>query len=348
MLVVTACHRPAERAAEGELTVEVHCLKPERRALDETLSLRGHVEPPPGGDLPLASQVPGRIVSVVVREGDHVTSGQVIATVDDVAAKDAVRQAEANVGRANAAVANAEATLRRTNELVSGGIATKQQLDDAVTKAETEKQAARAAQASLELAGRTLGRVQVRAAFGGVVTRLWRGPGGIVDGTEATPIVELAAATGAEFVADATERELVDVQPGQLAQVTLNAAKKRLKGVVRTVSQALDPTTGLGFVRLTLDAADAPLLIGGHGSAEVVTRHREGVLMLPVRALRGAVSDGAEVVVCDGSKASVRVVTAGYRDEERFEVTGGIAASDEVAVDHVLGLETGTSLVRAR
>jgi RND family efflux transporter MFP subunit len=340
-----ACHQTPD--SEAELKVSVHCVLPTRQSIDETVELRGHLEPPPGGDLPLASQVAGRIVEVLVHEGQRVKTGDVAASVDDLASRDAVRQAEAALAQASAAELNANATLQRTQALVTRGIAARQELDDATAKAETEKQSVASGQAALDLARRTLGRVQVRVAFGGVVTRVWRGPGAIVDGTAATPIAQIAAASGAEFVADATERDLVRIESGREAQVLLAPGSSSLKGSVRAVSSALDATTGLGVVRVSLTDTPASLLMGAQGRVTVVTRHRDSVLLVPTEALRGAVADGAEVVVCTPEGASVRAVQVGYRDDHQFEVVSGLDASDKVAIDHVLGLETGTALVQA-
>jgi hypothetical protein len=180
--------------------------------------------------------------------------------------------------------------------------------------------------------------------FSGVVTRLWRGPGALVDGTSATPVVQVAASTGSEFVAAATEKELASVAAGQLARVRLDSGSDNLPGRVRLRSSALDPTTGLGTIRLTLDPSPAGLVMGAYGRATIALRHRVGALTLPSEALRGAVSDGAEIVLCKDGKALLRTVQVGYRDQHRFEVTDGISAAERVAVDHVLGLDTGTPI----
>ena len=84
--------------------------------------------------------------------------------------------------------------------------------------------------------------------------------------------------------------------------------------------------------------------MGAYGRATITTRHRDAVLAVPSEALRGAVSDGAEVVVCKDGKAELRRIRVGYRDSKRVEVVEGLAASERVAVDHVLGLDTGTAI----
>jgi hypothetical protein len=63
--------------------------------------------------------------------------------------------------------------------------------------------------------------------------------------------------------------------------------------------------------------------------------------------LRGAIADGAEVVVCDQGKAHVRQVQVGYRDEQRFELISGLEPGARVALEHVLGLDDGAELTEA-
>jgi membrane fusion protein (multidrug efflux system) len=342
VLATGACrHEPAEREPPP---VRVRCAAPAREPIEETIPLRGRVEPPPGGDLAVASQVAGRVIAIAVREGQRIASGEVVATVDDTASRGALRQADAAVAQAHAAEVNAKTTLTRTRELVDRGIAARQELEDAIARDEAARAGVVAAQAASEVARRTLGRVLVRSSFDGVVTRIWRGEGALVDGTAATPIAQLAASRAVEFVADATSRELALVVEGQRAQGTLALAGQPFAGVVRAKATALDPATGLGTVRVTLEPLAEPPAIGTFGRITIVTARREGVLVLPSAALRGAIADGAEVVVCKDGKAEVRPVEVGFRDRERFEVAGGLAPGERVALDHVLGLHDGTAI----
>jgi RND family efflux transporter MFP subunit len=345
LLGVLSCHH--EAASTKDAPVRVHCVAPHSESVDEVLELPGRVEPPPGGDLPIASQVAGRLVEVSAHEGQHLATGDIVATVDDVASRDAVRQAEATLAQARAAESNAKATLERVKALVDRGIAARQELDDAEARAENERQAVAAATAATHLAQRTLGRVQVRAMFPGVVTKLWRGPGALVDGTSATPIVQVAASSNAEFVVAATERELTQSEAGQQVKIHLDQLADDIAGQVRIRSSALDPATGLGTIRITLSSSPPSLLMGAYGRASIATRHRDSVLVIPVDALRGAVSDGAEVVLCKDGKAELHEIRAGYRDAKRVEIIEGLTDKDRVAVDHVLGLDTGMAIAGA-
>jgi RND family efflux transporter MFP subunit len=282
-----------------------------------------------------------------VHEGEHVAEGLVIAVVDDSASRDALRQADAALVQAKATQTNAEVTLDRVRQLVARGIAAKQELDDALARADQARAGVNAAVAASDLARRTLGRVQVRSTFEGVVTRVWRGPGALVDGTASTPIVQLASSMLTEFDVDATERQLLAVSEGQPATVQLTTGGDPLRGSVRARSTALDPATGLGFVRIAIDG-QPPLTLGTFGSARIIVGKREAALTVPAAAMRGAVADGAELVVCRDGKAEVRTVGVGWRNDEKVEIVRGLVAGESVSVDHVLGLETGTPIVASK
>ncbi len=78
-------------------------------ALPEVVSAEGFVVP--ARDTELAFQVGGRVVEVLVAEGDSVAAGQVLARLDSTDQQKAVAQAEAGVAQAEAGVKQAEATL---------------------------------------------------------------------------------------------------------------------------------------------------------------------------------------------------------------------------------------------
>lgn len=340
-------------ATEAEKTdaraVTVRCAKPTKETIEETVSLRGRVEPPPGGDLSVASQVAGRVMSVAVKEGDRVGPGDIIAVMEDAPTRDAARQTDAQLAQARAADLNAAATLERTKALVARGIAARQELDDATAKASAAREAVAGAAAASDLGRRTLGRVQVRSGLGGLVTKVFRGAGALVDGTAATPIVQLAATGGAELVADVTQRELMLLAEGQLATGALaGEGGAAITGTVRARPRSIDAATGLGTVRIAITTPGAnELPVGAFARVLVTTGRHEGALVVPETALRGARADGSELCVCAGDKAALKIVRIGYRDDKRVEILAGIGPEDVVAIDHVLALEDDTPIKRA-
>jgi len=340
--ILCACHR--EGPEPSPAAVAVKCVHPERGEIDEKLSVRGRLVPPPGGTLLVASQVAGRVVQLLAHEGQRLEAGKVVAVVDDTTVRDTVRQAEAAVSQSKAAVTNADAILERTRALLDRGIAARQELEDAQARADSAHAGEVAARAAADLAKRTLGRVQVRSTLSGVVTRVLRGPGAIVDGTAATPVVELASSSTLEFVGAVTQFDLTRVHPGQAASGTLEGAAEPLVGTVRVLPSAIDASTGLGALRIALEHYPAATPVGSYGEMQVLVEQHQGALLVPAAALRGAMVDGPEIVICKNGTAHVRSIQAGAYDEKRVQVLGGLDASEFIAVDHVLGLDDDTQI----
>ena len=339
-VALSACrHEPVEPAPPP---VQVHCVHPGRGDIDDTLSLRGRLEPPPGGTLLVASQVAGRVVQLLAHEGQRTAPGDVVAVVDDMAARDALRQAEAAVTQSKATMTNVDALLSRTRALVERGIAARQELEDAQAKAESAHAGVVASNAAADLAKRTLGRVQVRSTLAGIVTRVFRGPGAIVDGSAATPILELAAASALEFAGTVTQMDLARVRAGQKASGSVIGSTESLVGVVRVMPSAIDSSTGLGTVRIALEQGSALATVGAYGQMQIVIQHHQSALLIPASALRGAMSDGPEIAVCKDGIAQIRSMKVGVYNEREVEVLAGVEESEFVAVDHVLGLSNET------
>jgi len=345
ILLAVGCRREAPEPPEEPVTV--HCQKPVRGPIAESVSLRGRITPPPGGSAAIAAQVPGRIAQVLVREGQHVSPGDVIATIDDISAGDVLKQAEASLAQARAARANAEATFNRTRALVERGIAARQELEDSEAKAQGAQAGVASATAAVDLARRTVGRIQVRSSIDAVITHIVRGAGSLVDGTPSTPIAEVSSSTAIEFSGAATQWELGRLAIGQAATGKL-VGDTPIQGKIRALPSALDPSTGLGGVRVALESVGPEAPVGAFGRMTVETERHEGALLVPRAALRGALADGAQVVLCKAGKAAVVDIGVGLADEHNIEVLRGVGEADLVATDHVLGLETDTPIREAK
>jgi RND family efflux transporter MFP subunit len=282
---------------------------------------------------------------LAVREGDAVTPGQVIALVETAPLQDQAAAAAGSLAGARVAVTSAQATVARLEPLVAHGIAAQQELDDARARLAQARAAVAAGQGVARVAAHEVGRGTVRAPIAGVVLRVLRGVGDLVDGTPNTPIVELGDPAALEFVANATAADIVALRAGQPARVVLGRDDAAARAAtVDRVALAVDPLTGIGAVRLRF--ADATAMPNGMtGAARVTVAERAGVSVVPAAALRAREGDRAEVIVCLANHhASVREVTLGVADEGFVEVREGLEPADRVVLDRVVGIEDEAAL----
>jgi multidrug efflux system membrane fusion protein len=81
----------------------------------------------------IRAQTTGQLNSVSFTEGDDVTAGQVLFTLDRRPMEAALQQAQANLDRDVAQAANAAQQAKRYDELAARGIATREQVDTSRT-----------------------------------------------------------------------------------------------------------------------------------------------------------------------------------------------------------------------
>ncbi|HVX94808.1 MAG TPA: efflux RND transporter periplasmic adaptor subunit [Polyangia bacterium] len=338
LMAVASCRRSGEATPEVR---RVRCADAKPLDVADTIDLRGTIAPLPDRDAQVSAQVAGRILQLLVREGDTVAAGAVLARLDDGPLVDDLHAAEALVAKAHAEVQNADATAARVQRVFEHGIAAKQEVDDAWTRARSTRAAESEAEAGARRARRQVDRATIRSPLAGVVVRLFRRPGELVDGTPATPIVEIVDPSRLELVGDTTANDLVRLAKGQPAEISISALPStRWKGSIAAVSPSVDRTTGLGTVRVAIDAAARPP-IGALGSARIQVGSPRQSVGVPAAAVRTGPGDEIEVVVCgDDGRAHVSRAPRGASVGGRVE-TKGLVPGQRVVVSPVLGITDG-------
>ena len=152
----------------ASVTVKVDTVKMETIPLNFTAN--GNFEP--FKELDFSAEKPGRVVRVLVEEGDHVRVGKTLAVVRS-------EQVSAELHAAEAAYQNASKNFNRfENALKTGGV-TEQQMDQAKLTLVT-------AQSRLEQARVNASDVSIKATIKGVVNKRFIEPGSVL--ATATPM----------------------------------------------------------------------------------------------------------------------------------------------------------------
>lgn len=238
-----------------------------------------------GGIIQVASRTPGVVREVDVREGDHVTKGEVLARQEDDAPRLAVQTAEAALTQAKAQLGVTQIQLgaaRREKARLQSltGVVSGQQVDqaqDAIASAEaslvSEQAAIGVAQTQLNEARYRLEQTIVRAPANGVIVRRYANPGTGASTLNVTPMFDLEPA-GARIVrAEVSESQLPSVNIGEPVKIVPESDQsKAFPGqVLRQAAvfgarklQSDDPSerTDERVVEVVVSADGAPFLIG--------------------------------------------------------------------------------------
>ena len=254
--LISGCKKSGgdDEAAQKETSVsQVTLTTVTRGDISRTLLVNGPVAAPPNRDVKISALVPGRVAELTVAEGDRVSAGQLVARIEDHSYRDQVTQAEAAEQQAQANVENAKLNLARNEDLVQRGIAARKDLEDARTEASVDQAALRQATAALSVAQFQLERTQVHASISGTVVKRFISTGEQVDGTSANPIVEIASLDEVELAANVPAADLARLKSGQTVVLTSDALPgDKFTGHVVAISQAVDPASNAGLVRIRI------------------------------------------------------------------------------------------------
>jgi RND family efflux transporter MFP subunit len=328
----------------------------------------------------LAPLVPGRVVEVLVERGARVTEGQPLVRVRDTdyrlqqaAARAALEQAEARLGvgedgrapapdetaevrTALAQMELADQQYQRAQELAQRGVYSAAQLDEARTRAETAREQHRLAIQQARSAAATLAsaRVQLRQARTALGDSVVRAPfaGEIADrnvsvGEYVGPQAQLLTLVRTDplrLELEVPQERVLDIRPGQAVSISLDAMPDRVfEGTVRYVSAAVGRQTRSLTVEAVVPNTDGVLRPGMFASADIdLARNRDLVAVPPAAILTNAGVSRA-FVVHDGV-IEERLVTVAERTDDAVLVDTGLAAGDQVAVEHLGELYDGARI----
>lgn len=231
----------------------------------------------------VSANVTGRIAALHVAEGQNVTRGALLATLDQRSARYdlSVSEARRQVAIARLAEAEADATqagldLTRVQSLTSSGAVSMAQLDKARTTAmaraaarDAARQEVALADANLSVARYRLDETELRAPFDGVVSAINAQPGEVVSPSSAggftrTGVCTLIDTGSLAVDADLPEALLADLRPGVRAMVRPDALPGvSVAGEVLRIAPAVDRQRASITVRIAIpaDAAAAAGLL---------------------------------------------------------------------------------------
>lgn len=331
-----ACGRPPAEAEVEPPAVRVAPVT--QGSIREWLRFSGRVVPPPDRDATLSPRVAGVLAEVSARLGERVARGRVLARVEQAALAEDLTAADAAEKSAAADAVTKRRMATRTRTLESRGVVSGEQAEVDEAAALAAEAALFQAQAARAESSRRHRWAEIVAPFDGVVVRVLRQAGEPVDGTVATPVVEIAAEHPVEIALDATADALALLKVGQSAEIDVTGEAGAIPALVKGVAAAVDNVTGTGPVRLGPENDDSSLLIGRVVAARVAVAQHDGVIVVPATALRGGADGTLETVVVVDHKAHVRTVAAGIRDGDRVEILSGLAPGDSIVVDDPVGL----------
>ncbi|MBI4219303.1 MAG: efflux RND transporter periplasmic adaptor subunit [Chloroflexi bacterium] len=190
-----------------------------------------------------------------------------------------------------------------------------------------------AARAALDTAQARLAGAVIKAPWDGEINSVEVSTGAAV--TAATPVIEIVDPTRVQLDGSLDEIDVLFVQEGAAAQVTLDAlAGQVVQGTVQEISTQGVNQSGVVTFPVTIEVT-APqgvqLREGLSATANIVLNQQSSVLLIPSQSVGGSFAEPV-VRVLTGSNVSTRRVTLGNTDGFWVEVKDGLAEGERVVV----------------
>jgi HlyD family secretion protein len=304
----------------------------------------------------ISPRITGRLTAVLVDQGDRVTAGQLLATLDEVEARRHLEAAEA----ASAAAA-ATATRIRTEEARAQAVLSRAQLEHtrAVSLAESRSlaeadrdkateqlrvaeadlarvraaiaeavQAQVSASSQVALQQEILAHTRLLAPFAGLVIRRDRDPGAVVNpgGT----VLQLVATEEIWVSAWVDETAIARLAPDQTARVVFRSEPDTAyPGRVARLGRETDRETREFLVDVRVERLPANWTIGQRAEVFIQTGRRPGVTAVPAAFLVYR-DGGAGTWVLREGRARWQPVQPGLRGANLVEIREGLKAGDRV------------------
>ncbi len=280
----------------------------------------------------LVAAAQGQLRGLSAEEGDWVRRGDVLAQIDDTAARLAVERAEV-------AAQLAEREAQRGRQMRERGFLSDKEIDDLEWRLRSAKVALHEAQYALT-------QTRLTAPFAGRVTARMVNLGETVTpGRECFRIEEFNPLLARLYF---PEREIPRVRAGQGALLTLDALPGRtFEARVSLVNPVVDRANGT--FKVTLEVRDPAGLLrpGNFARVRLRTGSYENVLILPQRAM---ISEDGEsfVFLARGDTVARVAVRVGAISGDTAQILAGLAPGDRVVTVGQGGLKQGARVKAVR
>ena len=273
------------------------------------------------------ARVAGELQGLVLREGDRVSAGQVVARIDATESQARVRQAQQQAEAARAQVDIARRSFDNNRSLVDQGFISKTALDTSAASLAAAEASFRAAQAGADLANKSLEDTVLRAPMAGVVAQRLAQPGErlAVD----TRILEIVDLSRLELEASLSPADSLLVQPGQEAVLSIEGASQTLSAKVLRVNPSA--VAGSRAVLAYLAVQSNPGLRQGLFAQGRLSIGKLQVLAIPLAAVRTDKPLPYVLLIQDGAVVH-QTVELGARGEQADQTMVGIKGLPERAV----------------
>ena len=293
------------------------------------------------------ARLEGDLVGVYVREGDRVTSGQLLAKFEDSEQESNHTSAIADRESAQSDLETAKWNAEQADQLFKAGAIAERDLRTTQQTFAASRARLAAAEARVRATMSLLSDTRAVAPTTGVVARR-----GIENGEHVARGAEMFTVVRSDLLelgAAVPARQAGEIKVGQ--RVHFAAGGRDFEGRVARISPTIDPTNRSITVYMQVPNVGGVLKANSFSTGRIVSRTVDGAIVVPNAAIRQAQgNDKPFVYRLDATDALERApVSVGIVDESQAiaEIVEGLKPGDRIIVGNVGTLGAGMKVTIA-
>lgn len=338
---------PSKMKREKVVPVTVSLV--EEKTVPVQLTAIGNVEP--FATVSIKSRVTGELKQVHFREGQDVSQGTLLFTIDPAPFEADLKKAQANLAR-NVALANkAEEDLRRYADLIKKEFISREQYEQSVTNLEALKAQIKADQAAVETARLQVAYCSIGAPISGRTGTLLADQGNMIkanDDNKNMVVINQIQPIYCSF--SLPEQNLADIKKYS------SAGKLKIKaiipkdqghpeeGVVTFIDNMVDKTTGTIRIKGTFSNKEKRLWPGQFINIILALTTQSNTLTVPSQAIQTGLEGQYVFVIKPDLTVESRPVVINRSLNGQTVIEKGLKAGETVVTDGQFQLVSGTKV----
>ncbi len=318
-----SCNKKEETKVEksvftDEVVIPVQLAKVENISRAEPILASGIVAST--DEARMSFKLGGIVSKIYVKEGQRVSKGQLLATLD-------MTEINAQVSQAQYGVDKSERDFGRVQNMVKDTAATLEQLQNVTTGRDV-------AQQNLTIARFNQSYAQIRSAISGIIIKKMANEGELVG--PGVPIFMVSSNQKSDWVVRVgiTDKDWTRLKIGDDATITLDAyaTDEPLTGSVSELAPMADPMNKMYEVEVKIATNGKKVASGMFAKVELNPAQNRSYAVVPIEAILEGNGKNAYVFTLDNSRKKVKKipVTIGYIEGNKVLITSGLDSVNEV------------------
>jgi RND family efflux transporter MFP subunit len=345
VFAMSFCSKKGEVADLQQQPLLVKAELPQKGALAKYFNYKGTVSAWKTANIvPDAS---GRVGRILKKQGDKVSQGELLATLDMTSLELQQKQARAAVAVSQTGYQNAKLNAERMKKMLESKAISSMQYENTQLALEAADTQLKSAKATLDLVDYTVKNSYMKAPFAGIIAAKNMEEGDMINPMMGMgqSILTLMDLSKVKIAVDVPAEEVEKIKIGQKCLVRISSrSDEEFLGEVYSKNLAADPLSKTFKVEVKIDNPEMKIKAGVYADISIEYVRKENVYLLPISTL---LAGDKEVIVNENGTARKRAVTVGLKNGTRFEVLAGVRPDELVLTEGNYDLKDGTVIVMA-